>query len=76
MLADRPPPERADFAEVYDRYYRHIGRASAALQAELAILARLRPAAPTAQAEEAAGLAPSATIRAPSSPGVSHREGG
>ncbi|HEV2551686.1 MAG TPA: hypothetical protein VGU20_30535 [Stellaceae bacterium] len=72
-LADRPPAERADFAEVYDRYYRHIGRASAALDAELAVLAHLRPAA---QAEEAAGLAPSATIRTPSSPGVPHGEGG
>jgi hypothetical protein len=76
MLADRPPAERADFAEAYDRYYWHIGRASAALDAELAMLARLRPAAPAAPAEGAAGLAPSATIRAPSSPGVPHGEGG
>ena len=76
MLANRPPAERANFAEVYDRYYRHIDRASAALDAELATLARWRPAAPAAPAGEAAGLAPSATIRAPSSPGVPHGEGG
>jgi hypothetical protein len=76
MLAQRAPAERADFAEVYDRYYRHIGRASAALDAELATLARLRWAPAGVQGEEAAGVAPSATIRAPSSPGVPHGEGG
>jgi hypothetical protein len=76
LLADRPPAERANFAEVYDRYYRHIDRASAVLDAELAMLARLRPAARAAPAGEGAGLTPSATIRAPSSPGVPHGEGG
>jgi hypothetical protein len=76
MLADRPPAERANFAEVYDRYYRHIDSTAAALDAELATLARWRPAAPAAPAGEAAGLTPSVTIRAPSSPGVPHGEGG
>jgi hypothetical protein len=76
MLAAHPPAERAGFAEVYDRYYRHIDRASAALEAELAMLARLRPAVSIPQAEEAAGLTPSATIRAPASPGVPRGEGG
>jgi hypothetical protein len=75
-LAERPTAERADFAEVYDRYYRYIDRASAALDGERAMLARLRPAPAAAQPEEAAGLAPSATVRAPSSPGVSHGGGG
>lgn len=76
MLANRPPAERADFAEVYDQYYRHIDRASAALEAELALLARRRLAVPARQADEASGPAPSATIRAPAAPGVPREEGG
>ncbi len=65
MLAGRPPAERAGFAEVYDRYYGHIDRAAAAIDGELTTLARRRRVEP-----------PSASVQAPSTSGVPHREGG
>ena len=75
VAARRPPAEEASFGQVYDRYYRYVARASAAIDADLAMLARYRPAPPLSKREETvpppSSAAPSLAV-----PGVSRDKGG
>jgi hypothetical protein len=75
MVAQRAPAERESFDQVYDRYYRSVERASVAIDADLAMLAGYRRAAPLSKREETA-LPPSSAARSRSVPGVSRDEGG
>jgi len=75
MVARRAPAEQESFGQVYDRYYRYIEAASAAIDADLAMLARYRLAPPLSKREGTVPL-PSSAVRARAVPGVSRDEGG